>query len=211
MSLDEVAEGAVGTGCGSGSVTRFWLPGLATMRPAGLTGVVAIAAGLEHSLALKSDATVVAWGDNYYGQSTVPARLAGVVAIVAGPFHSLALKSDGTVVAWGSDPAALTGVVAIAAGAEESFALRCPAARASPGGAQVPPSKQTLAPSAAPARGGRGKKAGTRGRKRASPGPKKRRHGSSDGEGCLEGWHAHRVRALEEHNRKFPVHLSLPE
>src|SRR5450756_552750 len=32
--------------------------------PAGLSGVAAIAAGLYHSLALRSDGTVVAWGDN---------------------------------------------------------------------------------------------------------------------------------------------------
>jgi len=32
--------------------------------PVGLTGVVAIAAGQSHSLALKSGGTVVAWGNN---------------------------------------------------------------------------------------------------------------------------------------------------
>ena len=35
--------------------------------------MVAVAAGGYHSLALKSDGTVVAWGYNYFGQSTVPA------------------------------------------------------------------------------------------------------------------------------------------
>ncbi len=34
--------------------------------PAGLSGVVAIATGKAHSLALKSDGTVVAKGDNYH-------------------------------------------------------------------------------------------------------------------------------------------------
>jgi alpha-tubulin suppressor-like RCC1 family protein len=66
-----------------------------------LTGVVAIAAGGAHSLALKSDGTVVAWGSNFSGQMRVPSGLSGVVAIAAGDAHSLALKSDGTVVAWG--------------------------------------------------------------------------------------------------------------
>ena len=32
--------------------------------PAGLTDVIAIAAGTSHSVALKSDGTVVAWGFN---------------------------------------------------------------------------------------------------------------------------------------------------
>src|SRR6267143_982811 len=59
----------------------------------------AIAAGNYHSLALKSDGTVLAWGENGSGQSTVPANLSGIVAISAGGFHSLALKSNGTVVA----------------------------------------------------------------------------------------------------------------
>jgi len=73
--------------------------------PAGLSGVIAIAAGYYHSLALKSDGTVVAWGATGvvdYGQADVPAGLSGVTAIAAGGSHSLALKSDGTVVAWGA-------------------------------------------------------------------------------------------------------------
>src|SRR6267142_5249197 len=60
-----------------------------------------IAAGDGHSLALKSNGTVVAWGYNSSGQSTVRVGLGGVVAIAAGGGHSLALKSAGTVVAWG--------------------------------------------------------------------------------------------------------------
>ena len=69
--------------------------------PAGLTGVTAIAAGDYHTVALKSDGTVVAWGYNGYGQTTVPAGFTGVMAIAAGELHTVALKSDGTVVAWG--------------------------------------------------------------------------------------------------------------
>ena len=43
--------------------------------PAGLTGVVAISAGAYHSLALKSDGTVVTWGQNGDPQLAVPAGL----------------------------------------------------------------------------------------------------------------------------------------
>ena len=71
--------------------------------PAGLTNVVAIAAGDYHSLALKADGTVVGWGDNSYGQTNIPAGLTNVVAIAAGGYHSLALKADGTVVGWGDN------------------------------------------------------------------------------------------------------------
>lgn len=79
--------------------------------------VVSIAVGREHSLALCSDGTLVAWGKNSNGQlgnnsttdSRVPAAvntsgvLSGktVVAIAAGSVHSVALCSDGTLAAWG--------------------------------------------------------------------------------------------------------------
>src|SRR5208282_2250645 len=84
--------------------------------PAGLSHVTAIACGNTHSLALRSDGTVIAWGA---GPGTnVPAGLANVTAIAAGFTHSQALKSNGTVVAWGSGsgtnlPAGLTNVTAI--------------------------------------------------------------------------------------------------
>ena len=34
----------------------------------GLTGVVAVTAGLYHTVALKADGTLMAWGGNFYGQ-----------------------------------------------------------------------------------------------------------------------------------------------
>jgi alpha-tubulin suppressor-like RCC1 family protein len=74
----------------------------------GLSGVTAVAAGEEHSLALLSDGTVMSWGENRYGQlgngstvgSAVPVPvkgLTGVTAIAGGGQHALALLSDGTV------------------------------------------------------------------------------------------------------------------
>jgi alpha-L-arabinofuranosidase len=99
--------------------------------PPGLTNAVAIAGGFFHSLALKSDGTVVAWGDNEFGQTNVPSGLTNVVAITGGEFHSLALKNDGTVVAWGDNnhgetnvPSDLTNVVAIDATGLHSLALK---------------------------------------------------------------------------------------
>jgi len=92
---------------------------------------LAIEAGANAILALKGDGTVVGWGDNFYGQTTIPAGLSNVVAVAGSPRHSLALKVDGTVVAWGDDssgqtnvPAGLSNVVAIGAGGGHSLALK---------------------------------------------------------------------------------------
>jgi len=71
-----------------------------------------IAAGVYHSLAVQRDGTVLAWGDNSYGQlgdGTTTDRpnprqisdLANIVAVAAGEYYSLALGDDGRVWAWG--------------------------------------------------------------------------------------------------------------
>jgi hypothetical protein len=48
---------------------------------------------LAASAAGVTPGTVVAWGDDSYGQTNVPAGLSSVVAIAAGTYHSLALIS----------------------------------------------------------------------------------------------------------------------
>lgn len=85
-----------------------------------LTGVTAIAAGYTHTVALKADGTVWAWGYNSVGElgdgtttnRSTPVQvlghggvgyLTGVTAIAAGYDHTLALKSDGTLWAWGNN------------------------------------------------------------------------------------------------------------
>jgi len=68
----------------------------------GLANVVAIAAGGYQCLALKSDGSVVAWGDNSQDQCNVPPGLTNVVAVAGGGGHSLALGADGKVTAWGA-------------------------------------------------------------------------------------------------------------
>jgi hypothetical protein len=96
-----------------------------------LTNLAAIAGGSIHSLAVKTDGTVIAWGTNNYGQTDVPAGLTNVVAIAGGGSHSIALRADGTATAWGGNtygqtnvPGYLTNVIAIAAGGYHSLALK---------------------------------------------------------------------------------------
>ncbi|CAM4494770.1 RCC1 domain-containing protein [Corallococcus exiguus] len=119
----------------------------------GLTGITAIAAGYHHSLALKQDGTVWAWGNNADGQlgdgtntnRLVPVQVTGlsdIQAVSTSLFHSLALKRDGTVWAWGENfygqlgdgtkqprtlpvkVLSLTGVTSVSAGELHSLALK---------------------------------------------------------------------------------------
>lgn len=49
-----------------------------------------------------TNASVMSWGWNEYGQGTIPAGLDDVVSLSAGAAHSLALRADGTIVGWGA-------------------------------------------------------------------------------------------------------------
>lgn len=81
----------------------------------GLTGVVDVAAGANHSLALTSNGTVWSFGADNEGQlgddtalvqkaTPVPvSALTNIVAIAAGGNHSLALDGNGAVWSFGSD------------------------------------------------------------------------------------------------------------
>lgn len=96
-----------------------WAPGAAKLTPSavvGLTGsVTAIAAGHNHSLAIKTDGTLWAWGDGTYGQlgyapaagtaSAIPGQVPGTnwVAVAGGGGHTLAVKVDQTLWAWGDN------------------------------------------------------------------------------------------------------------
>jgi len=87
-------------------------------------GVIAIAGGGAHALALKSDGTVLAWGGNQSGQlgdgtahtdRSVPVGVAGlgpgsgVVEIAAGESFSLSARGDGSIVAWGNNQSGQLG------------------------------------------------------------------------------------------------------
>jgi alpha-tubulin suppressor-like RCC1 family protein len=93
-----------------------------------LTDIIAIAGGSGHTIALRNDGTVWAWGDNGVGQlgrpttaeicgnyscSSTPVKVHGltdVVAIASGGHHNTALKSDGTLWSWGYNNLGQLGV-----------------------------------------------------------------------------------------------------
>lgn len=113
---------------------------------AGITDVVAVAAGSSHTLALRRNGTLWAWGRNLSGelgdgsgaQKNSPVQVASltdVAAIAAGASLSLAVKRDGSVWQWGSDTvtnyggvpvqkAGLHGVTSIALGPNFALAVQ---------------------------------------------------------------------------------------
>lgn len=135
---------------GDGSTTDRNTPN----QVSGLSNVTAIDGGhYRHSLAVKSDGTVWAWGSNdnghlgdgTYTNRTTPVQasnLSNVTAVAGGDSHSLALKSNGTVWAWGGNwygqlgngtydnsispvqVSSLSNIIAIAAGDQHSLALK---------------------------------------------------------------------------------------
>jgi alpha-tubulin suppressor-like RCC1 family protein len=96
---------------GNGSLMDRYAP----VRVVGVTDIQALFSGptANHTLALRGDGTVWAWGENMFGQlgdgewgyiNVPPARVAGltdVKRLAAGQFNSLALRGDGTVWTWG--------------------------------------------------------------------------------------------------------------
>lgn len=102
--------------------------------PLNLRDVIAIAAGQNYSLALRSDGTVAAWGNNGSGQTNVPTNLTNAIAVAAGSHHALALRSDTTALIWGDwwtqygysaadFPTNWSNIAAVASGADHELAL----------------------------------------------------------------------------------------
>ncbi len=79
-----------------------------------LSDIVSLGSGVNHLFMIKSDSTILAWGDNNRGQlgdgttvsqdSNIAVQVLGlsnVISIKGGQRHSIALKDDGTVWTWG--------------------------------------------------------------------------------------------------------------
>ncbi|AIE88004.1 hypothetical protein [Fimbriimonas ginsengisoli] len=69
--------------------------------PAGLTGVVQIAVGPTHTVALKADHSIVSWGLNYNGETTPNPYAPGATKVAAGARASYAIDQNGQVDGWG--------------------------------------------------------------------------------------------------------------
>jgi hypothetical protein len=52
-----------------------------------------IAVGGFHTIALRSDGSVLCWGYNYYGQCDTPADLGACSSIAGGGFHTIAIST----------------------------------------------------------------------------------------------------------------------
>ncbi len=117
----------VGTLADSNGTVRAW-----GENNYGQTDVVAgsykaIAAGFDHSLALRTDGSVVGWGWGWDGQTA--SQAGPFTTIAAGHRHSLALRADGSLFGWGwngyGQANSLAGPFkAIAGGQDHSLALR---------------------------------------------------------------------------------------
>ena len=82
-----------------------------------------VTAGGFHTVALRGDGSVVAWGANFYGQCNVPSLPGGLTYVEVGAAgaideegHTVARRSDGSIVAWGMNSHGQCNVPALPAG-----------------------------------------------------------------------------------------------
>jgi hypothetical protein len=111
-TFEEFGEGVVGGGQEPWDLRKHYLlvsageESLTTEIPTELLDedIRQVAAGPDYVLALTSEGTVHAWGDNTHGQLEIPeGAVGGVRQIAATDGVAYALRSDGTVVAWGQE------------------------------------------------------------------------------------------------------------
>jgi alpha-tubulin suppressor-like RCC1 family protein len=93
--------------------------------------IVKVACAGDLILALRSNGTLLAWGNNANQRCEIPPEATGITDIDVGVGFSLALKEDGTVIAWGVNnygqcdvPEGLSDVTAISAGRHYAYALK---------------------------------------------------------------------------------------
>jgi uncharacterized repeat protein (TIGR02543 family) len=108
--------------------TTFTMPAQAVTVTANFAPCM-VTAGDYHTVGLKTNGTLVAAGDNSYGQCNV-LGWTNITQVAAGPEHTVGLKSDGTVAAVGNNTfgrcnvVGWTGIVQVAAGGYHTVGLR---------------------------------------------------------------------------------------
>ena len=83
--------------------------------------------GGSHFCGIRTDDTIVCWGDNKFAQTDTPTG--GFKAVSAGGFHSCGLRADDSIVCWGNNGNGQTdaptgGFKAVSAGHDHSCGLR---------------------------------------------------------------------------------------
>jgi len=130
-----------------GQDVRFWSPVLTLNGPSQITNALGTAftdpgatvsaspqtlvGGSGHTMALKPNGTIAAWGKNQFGQTVVPSGATNVAVMAAGDAFSLAARVNGTCIGWGENgdgqtnvPPSATNVIALAGGGYHGLALR---------------------------------------------------------------------------------------
>jgi hypothetical protein len=93
------------------------------------TDIVQVAAGVDHTVGMKSNGTVVAVGRCNHGQCDVNSWT-DIVQVAAGVYHTVGVKSNGTVVAVGRnsygecDVSSWTDIVQVAAGSNNTVGMK---------------------------------------------------------------------------------------
>ena len=125
---EEIETRVTAAGYGADEFDQGGVPG--AIRGEGAPELIEVSAGLDHNIGLRNDGSVVGWGRDQSGQSTIPDEVSGVTDVDAGYDHNLAVIADGTVVAWGNNdngqtdvPAGLTDAIEVSAGGSHSLAL----------------------------------------------------------------------------------------
>lgn len=110
---------------GNGNTTDRSTPGNVLSGGGNLQGITGVSAGYVHTLALTSGGTLMAWGNDSYGQlgnggsadiavtRAVPVQsITNVQSIAAGAGFSVALRNNGTLWVWGSNAYSALGLSA---------------------------------------------------------------------------------------------------
>jgi hypothetical protein len=90
-----------------------------------------LSGGTRHTCAIKADDSLLCWGWNHVGQSSVPSGLGSIKSIAVGEFHTCVIKADDSLQCWGSDssgqssvPSGLGSVKSVSTGRSYTCAIK---------------------------------------------------------------------------------------